>query len=386
MHQAIHKTSWSQVWLIFLAGTSMALLVGKISSALPMITDEFDIDLVQGGLLISVLTLANMTISMIIGIYSNKKGAFLISVFAFICVGLAGILGAMMTSYPALLFTRVMEGVGLVAAMICLPILMAQVAKPQDRFIAMSLWSAFMPFGVGLSMIFAPVVLESFGWRSFWVIVAGLHFVVAGVLFIVFRHYPFHTNGIRFSWSVYNLAIVQRSILFMLFVMQYLAFSLLIVTYLIEHSLNLKTASYISALVGLTHVLGNLLTGWLQKQGFAEYKLYVYGFVLIMISLTSFFLADDLLVKIISACAFGLFGGFIPATIWSSLPIFSTKENMPLVSSFIVQFIGIGQFLGPLFFTAIVQYYGNWSASLGVIYICSGLGVWLAFWVQREAQ
>ena len=361
----------------------MALLVGKISPALPMLTQEFDIDLVQGGLLISVLTLANMTISMVVGIYSNKKGAFLITILAFICVGFAGLLGASMTSYFALLFTRIIEGIGLVAAMICLPILMAQVAKPQDRFIAMSLWSAFMPFGVGLSMIFAPAILESLGWRSFWVIVSAVHFAMAGVLFVVFRHYPFHANGIRFSWSVYNLAIMQRSLLFMLFVMQYLAFSLLIVTYLIEHSLSLKTASYVSALVGLTHVLGNLLTGWLQKQGFVEYKLYVCGFVLIIISLTSFFLADDLLIKIVSACAFGLFGGFVPATIWSSLPTFSTKENMPLVSAFIVQFIGIGQFLGPLFFTAIVQYYGSWSASLAVIYICSGLGVWLAFWVRR---
>jgi MFS family permease len=67
-----------------------------------------------------------------------------------------------------LLLSRFLEGAGLIAVAVSAPALLTSAAAPADRRFALGIWSSYLPAGVGLIMLLAPLTLPLGGWRALW--------------------------------------------------------------------------------------------------------------------------------------------------------------------------------------------------------------------------
>jgi CP family cyanate transporter-like MFS transporter len=67
-----------------------------------------------------------------------------------------------------LLLSRFLEGAGLIAVVVSAPALLTSAAAPADQRFALGIWSSYLPAGVGLIMLLAPLTLPLGGWRALW--------------------------------------------------------------------------------------------------------------------------------------------------------------------------------------------------------------------------
>ncbi|MCZ7653693.1 MAG: MFS transporter [Rhodocyclaceae bacterium] len=50
------------------------------------------------------------------------------------------------------------------------PALLSAACAPLDRRFALGIWSGYLPAGVGLVMLLAPLVVPAGGWRGLWLL------------------------------------------------------------------------------------------------------------------------------------------------------------------------------------------------------------------------
>ncbi|MEY2810020.1 MAG: hypothetical protein RLZ66_1531, partial [Pseudomonadota bacterium] len=61
-------------WVVIVAGVSVALHIGKLPPALPVLRDALDISLLQAGFLLSLVQLAGMALGLAIGLGTDALG------------------------------------------------------------------------------------------------------------------------------------------------------------------------------------------------------------------------------------------------------------------------------------------------------------------------
>ena len=72
----------------------------------------------------------------------------------------------------------------------------------------MGLWGAFMPAGIGLSMIITPWLVEWHGWRGLWNDVGILLLIWCVVLYLGFRRSPLQP-GIKLNTTEFIASILR---------------------------------------------------------------------------------------------------------------------------------------------------------------------------------
>ena len=61
-------------WVVIVAGVSVALHIGKLPPALPVLREALDISLLQAGFLLSLVQLAGMALGLAIGLGTDALG------------------------------------------------------------------------------------------------------------------------------------------------------------------------------------------------------------------------------------------------------------------------------------------------------------------------
>ena len=106
----IDRTYWPGVWIAFIAGCIAAFQVGKASAALSVIIEEFQINLFQAGLIVSLLALISATTGLLFGEIVDRYGPLRMAVLGLLISAVGSFVGATTTTILALLVTRVIEG------------------------------------------------------------------------------------------------------------------------------------------------------------------------------------------------------------------------------------------------------------------------------------
>ena len=70
--------------------------------------------------------------------------------------------------WRSLQLSRTVEGIGFVLIVVAAPSLIAEVTNLTDIKFALAGWSAYMPGGVALGSLLAPLLLKHHTWRSAW--------------------------------------------------------------------------------------------------------------------------------------------------------------------------------------------------------------------------
>jgi MFS family permease len=284
-------------------------------------------------------------------------------------------LGATAAGIELLLVSRLIEGLGFILAIVALPSLISRSATDRSRPLAMGLWGAFMPAGIGMSMLITPPLLELHGWRGLWNDIGFIILFWSAILFLAFRGAAskpsVHISTRDFIANVLRLSPLLVVAGFICYSSLYQSLTAFLPTILItDYDVPLAQAARFGALVVVGNVIGNVSAGWLIGRGVAPWKLLTISFIVMGLCASLVFAtASDPIVKTIAGFLFSAFGGLFPGTAFALAARYSiSPSHMALMAGLMLQGAGIGQTIGPMMVSSLVEFSGSWnSANLLVI-------------------
>lgn len=186
--------------LVIGAGVVSAFQVGKATLALPSIRTDLGVDLAAASWVLSAFALVGAIASLPVGMVSDRFQARRTVIAGLMLQAMGSALGAVADGLPSLLLARALEGLGFLAVTVGAPVMVMAAARPSTRKRAFAAWATFMPVGMAVVMLAAPM-LDKLGWRGLWwanaVVLAGY----AGVLAMGTRSLDAHPGkGMRDGW------------------------------------------------------------------------------------------------------------------------------------------------------------------------------------------
>ena len=372
---------WAIVLLLTLCGYLAGFNVGKVSATLPYIRSELDLSLVLAGSIASSYSLVAMFFSVLVGVVVSRFDAPGCVVAALVLIAVAGWAGAESTEYSWLLASRVTEGIGYVLLAIAIPILITRVINEKLRPVAMGVWGTFIPGGVALSLLVAPLFPNQ--WRPLrWM--TCIYAVVSVAVLLIFilpfikrqhssRQAPVAQQNVLYT-SVFSRDPLLLAMSFMLYSMFFVTLVTFLPTVLTESSdLTIQTATSLSVFVALCNIAGNLTGGWLIGKGVPLKLVLMVALVgSCLLSSLVFLEALNLWVRIASGLLACFIGGMLPAAVFSSIASFVPAQKSGLLLGVVFQALGCGQVAGPVTLAALVEKSGSWQ--YGVLYfVCLAL-------------
>jgi len=309
---------------VVLAGIAGAAQIGKVPAAMTTIGAEFGIGLVGASLLVALFALMAAAGGLMLGLAASRIGARRAMLIGIALGTLAAFAAALAPGLPALLAARVAEGAGFLLLTVAAPGLIAGAASARDRAFAMALWGTYMPAGVALGLVSAPLV-EAAGWRVAWLALAAL-LGAAGLL--CWRVAPQGAAAppapepVAEQWRA--LVAARRPLLlaaaFGAYNVVYVGIAAFMPARLESLGEGTGAAGMAAAVAALANAAGNLGSGALMRRGVAPATLIQAGALGIsVLGAAVFMLAVPMLVVMagILAC---LLGGLVPAACFALLP------------------------------------------------------------------
>ncbi len=385
------QSSWTRIWVAFLAGCIAAFQIGKTAASLALIINELGLSLFQAGLIVSLFTLVGALCGAGFGFVSDRLGHLRTALTGLAISAGGSLLGALTQDFSWLLMTRLLEGFGFILAIVALPSLVSRSASDQDRPLAMGLWGAFMPAGIGASMLITPELIEWHGWRGLWNDVGVIMLLWCALLYLCFRHdhrVASETPSAReIAFNAFRtgpLLIVAGFICYSSLYQPVTAFfPTLLIT---SKGLSLGSAAYLGALVAMANVIGNVSAGWLIGRGVVPARLLLVAFVAMGVCASLVFAPfTEPPVKTLCGILFSAFGGLYPGTAFALAARFAIKpSHIALMSGLLLQGAGIGQTIGPLMVSGLVEQGGTWAYANIEVAAMAGIGFICALALGRQ--
>jgi len=387
----MNQSSWPRIWVAFLAGCVAAFQIGKTFASLTLIIDELSLSLVQAGLILSLFSLIAAIAGAGFGLLSDRIGHLRMALTGLALSATGSFLGALVSSIELLLLSRLLEGFGFILAIVALPSLISRSASDSDRPLAMGLWGAFMPAGIGLSMIITPLLVDWHGWRGLWNDVGIMLLLWAVVLYLGFRRSPaqpgIRLNTAEFIGSVLRLGPLLVVAGFVCYSSLYQSLTAFLPTMLVtDYDVLLAQAARFGAFVVVGNIIGNVGAGWLISRGFMPWKLLTISFLAMgLFASLVFSTATDPALKVVAGFLFSAFGGMFPGTAFVLAARYSpSPSQMALMAGFMLQGAGIGQTIGPLMVSSVVEFFSDWNMANLVVIAMAGIGLSCALLLRRR--
>ncbi|MFM7532306.1 MAG: MFS transporter, partial [Rubrivivax sp.] len=169
-------------WLVLAAGVCAALHVGKLAPAIAVLQRDLGLTLVEAGFLLGLVQGAGMVGGLLVGAWCDGLGARRSLVLGLLLQAAASAGGALVSGAGPMLALRALEGLGFLMVVLPAPGLLRALTPPQRLRGMLGSWGAFMPLAVALALAAGPPVIESAGWRAWWVALAGVSLAMAATL------------------------------------------------------------------------------------------------------------------------------------------------------------------------------------------------------------
>ena len=156
-----------QVLLLMGSGVVAAAQIGKAIISVPIIRSDLALGLDLAGLIVATFATLGAMTGIGAGLVVGRLGAARSLIGGMGVISLGNVIGASAPDQLVLLVARIIEGVGFLAVVVAIPSMLAQLVTREKRDFVMAAWSAYMPIGIMLMLLVAPL-LPTIGWRSFW--------------------------------------------------------------------------------------------------------------------------------------------------------------------------------------------------------------------------
>lgn len=386
----MNQTHWPRIWIAFLAGCIGAFQIGKTFASLALIIDELALSLVEAGLILSLFGLIGAFAGAGFGLLSDRVGHLYMAMTGLLISAGGAFLGATAAGIELLLLSRLIEGLGFILAIVALPSLISRSASDSSRPLAMGLWGAFMPAGIGLSMLITPALVDWHGWRGLWNDIGIILLLCSMILYFAFRGAA-SKPGVHISTSDFIANVLRTGPLlvvagFVCYSSLYQSLTAFLPTMLVtDYSVPFAQAAQFGALVVVGNVIGNISAGWLIGRGVAPWKLLTVSFIAMGLCATLVFASfSEPVLKIVSGFLFSAFGGLFPGTAFVLAARYSIHpSHMALMAGLMLQGAGIGQTIGPMMVSSMVEFSGSWNSANFLVIGFAAIGLASA-WLLRS--
>lgn len=379
----VGEMRWHIVLLLVGAGVVAAFQVGKAPMAMPEIQHELEIGLASASWLLAAFAVVGAVAGAPIGLAVDRLGARRVAVASLACMGAGAAIGASAAAPAALLATRVVEGLGFLGVTVAVPALLAAAAPADLRERALALWATFMPVGMTLVMLAAPL-LSAAGWRGFWLANAVLLTGYAALLawgargITIGRVAPARSIFSDVSATVATPGPWILGGLFAVFSATFFAVFGFLPAYLAERlRVTPDVSAMMSALAVAASAAGNLLCGHLLGRGSRPLHLLLAAFAVMAICGVAVFqpsTADAAILPL--AIGSSLAGGAIPVVVFNSTRRFAPRDDLlGATVGFAMQGNSMGLIVGPAAGGKAAEAFG-WQA-IGAVVIALAVGAGL---------
>jgi MFS family permease len=386
-------SAWSpRVLLLIGSGVIASAQIGKAIISVPMIRNELALGLDLAGLTVAMFATLGAATGMGAGLVVGRLGARRSLIGGMGVITLGNVIGASAPGPLALLVARIIEGVGFLSVVLAIPCMLTQVVTRQKRDFVMAAWSAYMPTGIMLMLLLAPL-LPTIGWRSFWLANAS---VTASCAILVAVHAPATampvTARARATRFFADAVTIMRQpsclvLAFAFFAYSCQIFSLSFALPLLltsAHGVSLGAAGMLSALVLAVSAIGHLFSSFLLRAGVPIWAnvAAAFGFF----ALSCFAVYGEVLppqgISLAAALALGI-GGLAPGAIYAAAPHTApTPSAVPMTIGLVQQASSLGQFVGPAALGLWVEHLG-WRAAPAILAPAALVGLACAFALRR---
>jgi MFS transporter, DHA1 family, inner membrane transport protein len=316
-----------QVLLLMGSGVVAAAQIGKAIISVPMIRSDLALGLDLAGLIVATFATLGAMTGIGAGLVVGRLGAARSLIGGMGVITLGNVIGASAPDQLVLLVARIIEGVGFLAVVVAIPSMLAQLVTREKRDFVMAAWSAYMPIGIMLMLLVAPL-LPTIGWRSFWL---ANSLVTGSCAILLAIHAPTTpatacAGAARFFADALTI-VRQPSCLVLAFAffgyscqIFSLAFALpLLLTSV--HGVSLGAAGLLSAMVLAVSAIGHLSSSLLLRVGVPIWAnvAAAFGFF----ALSSFAVYGNVLppqgISLVAALALGI-GGLAPGALYAAAP------------------------------------------------------------------
>lgn len=378
MHQAeIQKSeaggSWRIVIVTLFVGIIAAGHVGKLPPALPLIRAQFDLGIVNAGWLASMSSATGAIAAVFMGAVADRLNLWRLIVGGLILMMIGGLAGSFAAAAPQLMMSRFLEGVGFLAVVVAGPSIIGRATDAGMRRVALGLWPAYMPVGVSLMMVTAPLALKIGGWRLLWIIVAVLAMIGTAVMWVFGRAAAVEPTTTQLApWQ--NIRITASSVgpwliggCFVLFGIQLYAVITWMPTFMIdERGISASVAAVLTAIVIVSNGLANPLGSWLLHRGAEPWRMMLFAaeaMAALAIGMFATWLPDG--ARYVCSVFLCGAGGVAASAAFAAAPTLAPSlAQLGIVNGFLVQASNIAQFIGPVAAAATVARFGRWESAV----------------------
>ncbi len=394
---AADKTRWGIVFLAVAAGIAGGLQVGKVPPALPALRDSLDLGLIAGGLVHSMFNAVSALLGIMAGITADRMGHRTGALAGVLFMAGGSLLGWMSVDGTSLIAARFFEGIGFVLVIVAAPSLIVEATTPGQQRVALGLWGTYMPTGMTLVLITAPLILAGTGWRGLW-LANGIVLAVFAVIFALgtrgIGRRPAESSTVGESLrdvgtTVSRLGPWLLAACFGVYTTQWMALTAWMPTFLIDDvGFGTGAAAGFTAAMVFVNIFGNLLGTWLLHRGVPRWVLLLCAFIIMgSTALGVFSGAIGSGAKLVLALLFSGLGGILPPSILSGVPVHS--PSLALVGTtngVIVQGANVGTFAGPPLLAALVGAMGGWQQASWLMPLMGCIGIGLALALRAEER
>ena len=380
------RTHWWLALVVAFAGVVAATNIGKVAPVIPLIQGELGLSLGNVGWIVSAFSVCAMFLCLAMSIIASKAGNYRLAVAALLLMGGGGLVSANADAFGLLLIGRVTESLGFVMIAVTGPALIARVVLPEDRALALTFWSLWLPVGVVLMLLLSPLLVGLSGWRLVWSVTAWLSLFWALVLGAAFFHIG--RAGDRepsITWPEFRGLFQPDSLLLCLslasFSCAYMVGTSFAPTYWFEvHDISLKEGAYWLSAAMVGTIVGNLTCGILVKKGYSGRSILLTAFVIpAMLGGLSFVIGLPFWFQYICFFVFTTCTGAVPTAAIALAPTYvSSPAQIGPSVALVFQGATIGQVIGPIIFSQLIEYHEhNWSWGLAffIAMACIGGGL-----------
>jgi len=383
------RTRWFRVWTIVLAGVVAALHIGKAPIAVPLLREDLGLSLAFASWIIGAYAIVGAVAGLPAGMIINFVGARRSLVIGLLVIGAASCAGALATSGPTLLVTRVLEGTGFLMVAIAAPMLLRMLTAPRDRDAVFGWWALYFTVGSVVAMLAGPLVAR-LGWQALWY-ATGLLCVAYSVVAwfaapVAPKAAPSSQRALPdFGNIIRAPSTILLSLAFAFYSLQYHALTGLLPSLLVERlDVSIAEAGGISAASIVASGIGAVTAGFLLRQGVALWAIVAAAFS--FMGLVTFGIFNGSM-PLLGVAALGIASlgatGFVPASIYAAAPKLAPEPAMlALTVGCVVQASHLGHVLGPSALGVLVEHFG-WSGAPALFVAIACAGVAIALGIRR---
>ena len=378
------KVQWfAKDLLIIGAGFAAAMHIGKLPATIPILQAELGLSLVQSGLLLSCIQCAGMCFALLIGSYVSKLGLKRCVLLGLSLLTLASICAGLTQSVLSLFSMRIIEGFGFLLVTLSGPALIRELAPIQSLPAKMGLWAAYMGGGVGIALITAPMLIQSWSWSVVWFSYAliTLSFLI-GIAWFIPNTTP-SSQAVPLK-SLIKLTLQHQpawllALIFGTYAGQWFALVGFLPTIYEQNHIAPTLAGLLTASVSIANAVGTFICGLLLQRGLQAKLLVILGFVVLIACALLFYTAKDSLpfmLQYLLVFGFSLFGGLVAGSIFAQALHFAPSPMaISTTVGMILQCSALSQFLLPPSIALLVSSTGTWLWVGVLMSVLSILGI-----------